>query len=145
MDELLKCFADPVRFRILHLLANRGPEICVCDFVAVLNLPQGTISRHLMRLRHLGIVSDRRRGTWIHYSLAKPANAFHRGLLKCMRTCCNEEQRLQDDLVRYDSFIKKGTLSCCEKITQKSCCPAPAARKVNSSSRHSSKTKDIVK
>ena len=46
-------------------------ELCVCDFVEVLNLPQSTISRHMAKLKKVGLISDRRDGKWVHYSLKK--------------------------------------------------------------------------
>jgi ArsR family transcriptional regulator, arsenate/arsenite/antimonite-responsive transcriptional repressor len=54
--------------RTLYLLACR--ELCVCELVAVLQMPQGKVSRHLAVLKSAGLVADRRAGTWIYYSLA---------------------------------------------------------------------------
>jgi len=120
MDNLFKSFADPTRVRILHLLANRGPEICVCDLVSVLKLPQGSVSRHLMQLRLLGLVDDRRQGTWIYYSLANPEGALHKGLVKCLKTSCHEEPVLAEDLQLFDRQKQKGSLACCSAPTVKS-------------------------
>lgn len=46
-----------------------GGELCVCDMMAVLNLPQSTVSRHLSYLRNTGLVSDRRQGIWMYYQV----------------------------------------------------------------------------
>jgi len=73
MDELsrwLKALADPVRLRLIWLLAD-GREHCVCELTAALSLPQPTISRHLRTLREADLVSGRRQGTWTHYSLVE--------------------------------------------------------------------------
>lgn len=113
-DEFLKSFADPTRFRILHLLANRGPEICVCDIVTILGLPQANVSRHLTRLRHLGLVIDRRQGTWMRYSLAKAENRFHAGLTTWLRENCQDEQILQVDLGHFDRLSETGKLAQCD-------------------------------
>ncbi|MBX7244904.1 MAG: metalloregulator ArsR/SmtB family transcription factor [Candidatus Sumerlaeaceae bacterium] len=113
MRDLFKCLADPTRLRVLHLLAHRGPEICVCDLVAVLQQPQGTISRHLMQLRHLGMVRDRRQNTWMHYSLAEPSTKLHGALLDCLRTACDEEPQLAADLVHFDKLREQKSLACC--------------------------------
>ena len=45
VDWMFKAFSDPLRLRILHVL--RGGELCVCDLVDVLKVPQPTASRHL--------------------------------------------------------------------------------------------------
>lgn len=65
--ELFKGLADPTRLRIVALLLER--ELCVCDLMAVLQLPQSTVSRHMTRLKTAGLVLDRRAGKWVHYRL----------------------------------------------------------------------------
>ena len=64
---LFKLLSEPVRLRILNLL-TRG-ERCVCEIMAVLDLPQSTVSRHLGRLSRAGLVLDRRQGRWMYYRL----------------------------------------------------------------------------
>lgn len=64
--------ADATRLRILALL--REGEICVCHIHASLGVPQPTASRHLAYLRRAGLVTARRDGVWMHYSLAAPAD-----------------------------------------------------------------------
>ncbi len=66
--QIYKALADETRLRILALLLSEG-ELCVCDIIAALKLPQSTISRHLAHLRKAGWVNDRRCGLWIYYSL----------------------------------------------------------------------------
>ena len=65
--EIFKGLADPTRLRIMALLLER--ELCVCDLMSVLRLPQSTVSRHMTRLKSAGLVSDRREGKWVHYRL----------------------------------------------------------------------------
>ncbi|HQZ38919.1 MAG TPA: metalloregulator ArsR/SmtB family transcription factor [Vicinamibacterales bacterium] len=61
--------ADATRLRILALLEDG--EVCVCHIHASLGVPQSTASRHLAFLRRAGLVSARRDGIWMHYSLAR--------------------------------------------------------------------------
>jgi ArsR family transcriptional regulator, arsenate/arsenite/antimonite-responsive transcriptional repressor len=68
---LFKALSEEIRLRILALLVDG--ELCVCDLMAVLSLPQSTISRHLASLRHAGLVEGRRQGIWMHYRLAGAA------------------------------------------------------------------------
>ena len=44
-------------------------ELCVCDIMAALELPQSTVSRHLSYLRNSGLVDDRRQGVWMYYTI----------------------------------------------------------------------------
>ena len=65
--ELFKSLADDTRLRILNLLYEK--ELCVCDVMAVLDITQSKASRHLIALKRVGLVSDRRDAQWMHYSL----------------------------------------------------------------------------
>ena len=74
-----KALADPARVSILNRLAA-ADEVCVCDFVAALDLAQPTVSHHLKVLRDAGWIEGERRGTWIFYSLRPAAVARFREL-----------------------------------------------------------------
>lgn len=63
--ELFRGLAEPVRLRIAILLLDQ--ELCVCDLMAVLHMPQSTVSRHMSRMKASGLVTDRRDGKWVHY------------------------------------------------------------------------------
>jgi ArsR family transcriptional regulator len=65
LATVLAAVADPVRLRILRLVLER--ELCVCEVVDTLQIPQYRVSRHLMALRRLGLVATRREGRWMHY------------------------------------------------------------------------------
>lgn len=67
--QFFKALADPVRLRILNLLFHQD-DICVCDIVTSLSLPQSVVSRHLAYLRKHGLVQAERRGNWQYYSHA---------------------------------------------------------------------------
>lgn len=66
--QKFKALSDETRLRILALLAI--DEMCVCDLMAILDLPQSTVSRHLATLRNAGWVEDRRQGVWMYYRLS---------------------------------------------------------------------------
>jgi ArsR family transcriptional regulator len=67
-----KALADPTRVAIVNRLAA-AHEVCVCDFVASLDLAQPTVSHHLKVLRDAGLVESSRRGTWAFYRLVPGA------------------------------------------------------------------------
>lgn len=66
--ERLKALGHPIRLGIALQLAAEQ-ETCACDFADVFGVSQPTISGHLRVLRHAGLVTTRRRGTQIFYSL----------------------------------------------------------------------------
>ena len=71
--SLFKALADPHRLTIVATLARADAEVCVCDFTGALPLNQPTVSHHLRILREAGLVTCRRRGTWVYYRLADGA------------------------------------------------------------------------
>ena len=79
---LLKALADPVRLRLMSLVASReGGEACVCDLNDAFDLSQPTISHHLKVLRTAGLIGCERRGTWVYYRLIPSALERASGLL----------------------------------------------------------------
>ncbi len=66
--QLFRALSHPVRLRILDILARQ--EACVCHLTAVLDQRQPYVSQQLATLRDAGLVTDRREGTLIYYSLA---------------------------------------------------------------------------
>ena len=72
--QRFKALSDETRLRILALLING--EMCVCDLMAILDLPQSTVSRHLAYLRNAGWVEDRRQGVWMYYRLSVDEEPF---------------------------------------------------------------------
>ncbi|MFN8073937.1 MAG: metalloregulator ArsR/SmtB family transcription factor [Kineosporiaceae bacterium] len=69
LAPMFKALGDPVRLRLLSLIAASGEEACVCDLTEAFNLGQPTISHHLRVLREAGMVTGQRRGTWVYYRL----------------------------------------------------------------------------
>ncbi len=67
MVDAVKALAHPGRLRILAML--RGGDLCVCQMTAVLELAASTVSSHLGDLRRAGLVTERKRGKWVHYHL----------------------------------------------------------------------------
>jgi ArsR family transcriptional regulator len=71
---LLKALADPVRLRLLSLVASHaGGEACVCDLAEAFDLSQPTISHHLKVLHGLGLLDRSKRGVWVYYQVRTDA------------------------------------------------------------------------
>jgi ArsR family transcriptional regulator len=65
---LLKALADPVRLRLMSLVASHaGGEVCVCNLTAAFDLSQPTISHHMKVLHDAGLVERDKRGVWVYY------------------------------------------------------------------------------
>jgi ArsR family transcriptional regulator len=71
---LLKALADPVRLRLMSLVASHeGGEACVCDLTDAFDLSQPTISHHLKVLHEAGLLQRDKRGVWVYYRASTEA------------------------------------------------------------------------
>lgn len=106
--EIYQCLCDPTRLRILHLL-TRSP-LCVCHFQDALRERQVKISKHLAYLRQRGLVTTRREGNWIIYSLPRRRSQELETNLQCLHDCVSSDPIFRKDLQR----LEKLKSSCCE-------------------------------
>lgn len=68
MAPVLAALADPVRLRIVSMLAAApNGAACGCDLEQPLGLAQPTVSHHLKILREAGLVIGQREGRWVYY------------------------------------------------------------------------------
>lgn len=82
--EFYKSLADETRLLSLLLIEREG-ELCVCELMAALDLPQPKISRHLSQLRKAGLLLDRRQGQWVFYRLHPLLHDWMRDVLRQTR------------------------------------------------------------
>lgn len=109
--HLFKALADETRLRILALLANG--ELCVCDLMATLELPQSTVSRHLAYLRNTGLVEDRRQGVWMYYHLVEKGGPLNRELMTLLERQLGELAQARMDKVALHTYLEqKSDMSC---------------------------------
>ena len=70
---LFHALSDRTRLSILQRL--RFGERCVCDLTDALEAAQSRLSFHLKVLKDAGLVTDRRDGRWMYYTLNMEALA----------------------------------------------------------------------
>jgi ArsR family transcriptional regulator len=100
LTPLFAALSDRTRLRLLNLMSGR--EVCVCYFVEILKQGQPKISRHLAYLRRAGIVSARREGKWMHYSIERPTDAGAAAILDATFASFSGDREMQSDLARLD-------------------------------------------
>ena len=66
--KVMKALSDPNRVKILKMLQRRS--LCVCEIQAALDIAQPTVSGHLKVLENAGLITYRKFGLWVNYSLA---------------------------------------------------------------------------
>lgn len=70
LAEILKALADPVRLRLVSIIATApSGEVCACDLPSLVGRTQPTVSHHLGLLVRAGIISREQRGKWAWFSL----------------------------------------------------------------------------
>jgi ArsR family transcriptional regulator, arsenate/arsenite/antimonite-responsive transcriptional repressor len=87
--------ADKTRLRLLNLM--RDGEVCVCFFAGALNTNNPKISRHLSYLKRAGLVTARRDGKWMHYSLQRPKDETAGKVFDATLKMLDSDKQMQKD------------------------------------------------
>ena len=97
LTKVFKALSDETRLQMLGLLLHEG-ELCVCDFVEVLEITQSKASRHLRSLVDAGLLDDRREAVWVYFKIAAAPEAAQGRVLDVLPTIL--EQPVPADLAR---------------------------------------------
>jgi len=84
MAEALKAIAHPVRLRVIEVL--KGKELSVTDIQYALSIKQSITSQHLNSMKSRGVLSSRKVGNVVYYSI------LNKNILKiitCIKSCRN--------------------------------------------------------
>ncbi|MGE4421994.1 MAG: ArsR/SmtB family transcription factor [Pseudodesulfovibrio sp.] len=112
LAEQLKAFSDPTRLRIVRLLEHG--ELCVCDLMEALDLPQSKVSRHMSFLKSAGWVLSRRNGKWIYYSLAEPDSPIQADVLAALRQGLPQVPQAMEDYQRLCHYLETKNPEKCD-------------------------------
>ncbi len=106
--ELFKALGDETRMRIFSLLVRTGEEICVCELVDTLEVPQYNISKALKGLASRGLIDQERDGKWIYY------RAVPDSLSNAVKNLKKTIVSLEDEILSTDVAEFDRRLSCRE-------------------------------
>lgn len=115
MSEFFKVLADETRLRCLLLIFEHH-ELCVCELIHALALPQSKISRHLSTIRLNGLINQRREGQWVLYSIATNLPSLKNEILKMSFEELKNTQPFKEDRERLNKMIDRPAISkrdCC--------------------------------
>jgi ArsR family transcriptional regulator, arsenate/arsenite/antimonite-responsive transcriptional repressor len=105
--NIAKALSDPARVR--SLLALRGGELCLCHFIALLELSPSTVSKHLDLLYQAGLVQRRKDGRWAYFCLSgREAGPTVRAVLRWVL------HSLDDDAIATRDVKRLRALRCCD-------------------------------
>lgn len=102
---MYKALGDETRLQMVWLLMNHR-ELCVCDFMEVLDVTQSKASRHLRTLYHAGLVTDRRQGLWVYYALRQTQDALINSTLGAMKTNLAKRPEARELLAALESRLE---------------------------------------
>ena len=97
ISDLFKVLSDETRLRIINLINKQ--DLCVCELVEILELPQPKISKHIAKLRSINLVNTKRNEQYIYYSINKE-NQVYNNILETVFS--NENKTLQEDIANMD-------------------------------------------
>ncbi|HEY3933581.1 MAG TPA: metalloregulator ArsR/SmtB family transcription factor [Gemmatimonadales bacterium] len=89
--RLFHALSDPTRLGILDRL--RDGERCVCDLMDSLDAAQSRLSFHLKVLKDAGLVTDRRDGRWVYYTLSQGTLAEAREYVEELKTAARNSAK----------------------------------------------------
>ncbi|MFC1667689.1 ArsR/SmtB family transcription factor [Candidatus Omnitrophota bacterium] len=104
--QILKALSDDTRLRVLNLLYMN--ELTVTEICQALNRNQSIVSKHLTRMRLVGVVGDRRKGLNVYYRLTEPKDKIHQRLINVISECITELKIGKEDLQNLNKLQKKG-------------------------------------
>ena len=96
---LFKALCDPNRLMIVDMLSCG--ELCACVILEKFQITQPTLSHHMKSLCDSGLISSRKEGKWMYYSLneetAKCLKAFLDLLTTAKENCICQEIIIEED------------------------------------------------
>ncbi len=110
--QFYKCLADETRLRCLLLIMDQQ-ELCVCELMQALDESQPKISRHLAQLRNCGLLTDKRQGQWVFYSINTELADWAISILSATLTANSEF--ISNNLIRLNKMGDRPerVRSCC--------------------------------
>jgi ArsR family transcriptional regulator, arsenate/arsenite/antimonite-responsive transcriptional repressor len=101
--KVMKSLSDPTRVKILKLLEKR--MFCVCELQTALGIAQSTTSKHLKQLEDAGLVTSKKDGLWVNYTLSDGQQSpYAAALLGNLRHWLNEEGDISKLMAKIDSI-----------------------------------------
>jgi ArsR family transcriptional regulator, arsenate/arsenite/antimonite-responsive transcriptional repressor len=109
MDQVFKVLSDFNRIRILNMLLKQ--KWCVTEMSEILDLSVSSVSRHLSKLRLVGMVNAEQDAQWVHNIINKEFYVQNKLLFDYIESISNRDEILAEDIARMNRYIKS-ELTC---------------------------------
>ncbi len=103
MNDFFKVLSDETRLRCLVLILE-NKEVCVCELIHALALPQSKISRHLSIIKLNGLITQRRSGQWVLYSINPRLSNFKNKIIATVLDELKNNSPYTEDKIRLSNM-----------------------------------------
>ena len=100
---ILKAISNDTRVRIVRVLIESKRELCICEIMDSLKLPQYNISKHIKELKIAGLLTERKEGQFVFYVFVPPKDRFYQLILKSL-------EEIDDEIIKKDKQRMKKRL-----------------------------------
>lgn len=111
LAEVFKAVSDPTRLRLLRLLLEVGVEVCGCELVDSLLIPQYNLSKHLRVLRGQDLITSRKEGQWVYYRIGTMTDPARASLIRLIAQV--PDRSAAGDVKRFQRRLKLRTKGRC--------------------------------
>ena len=112
VTDVLKALSDESRLRVVMSLEYAG-ELCVCQILELLDLAPSTVSKHLSILKQAGLIQSRKKGRWIHYSLADGDKG--RVVCDCLKSLLDGDEVIGEDVKLLEKLMHEDKAQICQR------------------------------
>ncbi len=102
--EIFKALSDESRLRIINILKEK--KMCVCDIENILELPQANVSRHLSRLKSVGLIKSEKKSQWVYFWINEEFLEKHSFIKKIYKKDLKEEVFIKDR-EKMEKYLKE--------------------------------------
>ena len=109
--NVLRALADETRLRIVNLFLKGGQNLCVCELMDALKIPQYAVSKALSIIRNAALLTAEKKGTWVYYELDK-STVQNKNLFSFLKNYLSDGVFLEDELRLNERLLLREDNKC---------------------------------
>lgn len=109
--NIFKALSDETRLRVINLFIKSGQNLCVCEIMDALKIPQYAVSKALTNLKNAELLTAEKRGTWVYYDLNK-AISDNKSLFSFLKNILNDNMFEEDEIRLNERLLLREKNRC---------------------------------
>jgi len=109
--NVLRALADETRLRVINLFIKSGQNLCVCELMDALKVPQYAVSKALSIIRNANLLVAEKEGTWVYYELNK-STVENKNLFAFLKNYLSNGIFLEDELRLNERLLLREENKC---------------------------------